>query len=129
MLRYTARVNGLTGLLITRLDVLDEQPRLLLCTGYRYRGELLEGFPASLRVLRECEPVYEEMEGWQQDTSGARRLDDLPPAARRYLDRISEIVDVPVAMVSVGPSGSRPSSSKRSSPALDCPACPAVCNC
>lgn len=103
MLRYTARVNGLTGLLITRLDVLDEQPRLLLCTGYRYRGELLEGFPASLRVLRECEPVYEEMEGWQQDTSGARRLDDLPPAARRYLDRISEIVDVPVAMVSVGP--------------------------
>lgn len=103
MLRYTARVNGLTGLLITRLDVLDEQPQLKLCTGYRYRGELLREFPGSLRVLRECDPVYEEMDGWQQDTSAARRLEDLPPAARRYLDRISEVLGVPVAMISVGP--------------------------
>lgn len=103
MLRYAVRVNGMSGLIITKLDVLDPMPRIRLCTAYRWRGEVLEEFPASLRVLRECEPVYEELEGWQQDTSGARRLEDLPAAARKYLERISDVLGIPVVMVSVGP--------------------------
>ncbi|HHW40112.1 MAG TPA: adenylosuccinate synthase [Syntrophomonadaceae bacterium] len=103
MLRYAARINGLSGLIITKLDVLDHMPKVRLCTAYRRGGEVLKEFPASLRVLRECEPVYEELDGWQQDTSGIRRYEDLPEAARRYLQRISEITGVPVVMVSVGP--------------------------
>lgn len=103
MLRYAVRVNGMNGLIITKLDVLDQMPKIRLCATYRWRGEELREFPASLRVLRECEPVYEELDGWQQDTSGVRRYQDLPAAARRYLERISEITGVPVVMVSVGP--------------------------
>ncbi|MGB9792795.1 MAG: adenylosuccinate synthase [Thermacetogeniaceae bacterium] len=103
MLRYAVRVNGMSGLIITKLDVLDHLPKIRLCVSYRWRGEVLEEFPASLRVLRECEPVYEELDGWQEDTSGARRLEDLPAAARKYLERISEVLGIPVVMVSVGP--------------------------
>ncbi len=103
MLRYAVRVNGMSGLIITKLDVLDPMPEIRLCTAYRWKGEVLEEFPSSLRVLRECEPIYETLEGWQQDTSGIRRLEDLPAAARRYLERISDALGIPVVMVSVGP--------------------------
>lgn len=103
MLRYAVRVNGMSGLIITKLDVLDPMPEIRLCTAYRWKGEVLEEFPASLRVLRECEPIYDVLEGWQQDTSGARRLEDLPAAARKYLERISDALGIPVVMVSVGP--------------------------
>jgi adenylosuccinate synthase len=103
MLRYAARVNGLGGLIITKLDVLDTQPEIKLCAAYRAGGSVVTEFPASLRLLQECEPVYEELEGWQQDTSEIRREEDLPPAARRFLQRITELTGIPVVMVSVGP--------------------------
>jgi adenylosuccinate synthase len=103
MLRYAVRVNGIKGLIITKLDVLDEMPKVRLCTAYRYKGELLTEFPASLRVLEECVPVYEELEGWQQDTGGARTLAELPVPAQNFVQRVAELTGVPVVMVSVGP--------------------------
>ena len=100
--RYAARVNGLTGLAVTKLDVLDTLPEVAIATAYRTpRGEVKE-FPAELASLEAAEPVYEMMPGWQSSTSGARTLSDLPPAARRYLDRVEEVMEAPIRMVSVG---------------------------
>jgi len=100
--RYSARINGLDYLAITKLDILSGLDRVKICTGYNYHGEILEEFPASLKVLKECTPVYEEFEGWQEDISGARKLADLPPSARRFLGRISEVSGTPIALVGVG---------------------------
>ncbi|HHU86751.1 MAG: adenylosuccinate synthase [Pelotomaculaceae bacterium] len=100
--RYAVRINGLDYLAITKLDVLSGLEKVKICTSYRYRGELMEEFPASLRVLKECVPVYEELPGWQEDVSGARSLEDLPSAARKYLERIEEISGAPIALVGVG---------------------------
>ncbi|ACX53209.1 adenylosuccinate synthetase [Ammonifex degensii KC4] len=102
IVRYAARVNGLTHLCITKLDVLTGLPTLKICYGYRYKEEELREFPASLEVLRSCQPLYEELPGWTEDISGARRLEDLPVNARRYLERIEELTGVPVALVGVG---------------------------
>ncbi len=100
--RYAARVNGLTGLAVTKLDVLDTLPEVAIATAYRTpRGEVKE-FPAELASLEAAEPVYEMMPGWQAPTSGARSLSDLPSAARRYLDRVEEVMGAPIRMVSVG---------------------------
>jgi adenylosuccinate synthase len=100
--RYAARVNGLTGLAVTKLDVLDTLPEVAIATAYRTpRGEVRE-FPAELASLEAAEPVYEMMPGWQAPTSGARSLSDLPSAARRYLDRVEEVMGAPIRMVSVG---------------------------
>ena len=103
MLRYAARVNGLDGLLITKLDVLDSFPAIRMCNAYNCSGSTIREFPASQQFLQSCEPVYEDMEGWQQDTSGVRRYEDLPAAARRFIERISEVTGLPVMAISVGP--------------------------
>ena len=102
IVRYAGRVNGLTGLAVTKLDVLDTLPELRLATRYRLpEGETAE-FPPDTRSLEAAEPVYETLPGWERPTSAARRLSDLPAAARRYLERIEELVGTPVEMVSVG---------------------------
>jgi adenylosuccinate synthase len=100
--RYAARINGVTSLVVTKLDVLDGFDTIKICTAYRYRGEIIRDFPASLKVLSECEPVYEEFPGWKQDISGIREYSDLPAEARQYLDRLEELAGAPVSMVSVG---------------------------
>ncbi|OPZ73680.1 MAG: Adenylosuccinate synthetase [Firmicutes bacterium ADurb.Bin456] len=100
--RYAVRINGLDYLAITKLDVLSGLEKVKICTGYLYRGELMEEFPASLRVLKECVPVYEEFPGWPEDITGARSLEDLPLSARKYLERIEEISGAPIALVGVG---------------------------
>lgn len=100
--RYSARINGLDYLAITKLDILSGLDKVKICTGYNYRGEIMEEFPASLKVLKECTPIYEEFEGWQEDISGARKLADLPSGARKLLDRISEVSGTPVALIGVG---------------------------
>ena len=100
--RYAARVNGLTALAVTKLDVLDTLDELKIATGYRWKGKRLDAFPAAVGVLAEVEPVYETMPGWRSPTSSARRLDELPAAARRYLDRIEELTEVAVRYISVG---------------------------
>jgi adenylosuccinate synthase len=102
VVRYAVRLNGLTGLAVTKLDVLDTLDRLAICTGYRARGEHIEEFPADIAALDDLEPEYEWFEGWRTPTASARAMTDLPPAARRYLDRIEQLVEAPLRYVSVG---------------------------
>lgn len=102
MVRYAARVSGLTGLAITRVDTLGGLEKVRVCTGYRYRGEIITDFPYSLKMLAECEPVYEELPGWDADLKGITRFEDLPPNARNYLDLIQDLTGVPLAIVSIG---------------------------
>ena len=102
VVRYAARVNGLTDLAVTKLDVLDTLDRIGLCTGYESGGQMYEEFPGDLTVLDKAVPRYEWYEGWKASTADARTLTDLPKAARRYLDRIEELVETPITYVSVG---------------------------
>ena len=102
VVRYAARVNGLTGLAVTKLDVLDTLPTLGICTGYRVNGELHTEFPADLQMLEDAKPEYEWYDGWRQSTQDARRLEDLPREARAYLDRMEALCETPIAYVSVG---------------------------
>jgi adenylosuccinate synthase len=103
IIRYSARINSLTSLAITKLDVLSSFSRIPVCVGYEREGEVLDGFPSQLADLAECRPVYEELAGWQQDIMGVTRWADLPAAARAYVEFIEERVGVPVAFISVGP--------------------------
>ena len=100
--RFSARVNGLTGLAVTKLDVLDTLPEISIATAYRTADGTVQDFPADTWQLGVVEPVYETLPGWQTPTHEARRLDDLPSAARRYLDRVEELTETPIQMVSVG---------------------------
>ncbi|AEJ41960.1 adenylosuccinate synthetase [Sulfobacillus acidophilus TPY] len=102
VLRYAARVNGLSGLAVTRLDVLDGLPELQIASAYQYRGTLLDEFPESASVLAEATPVYETVPGWTEPIGQVRRLADLPAAARHYMDRLEALVGVPIVLVSVG---------------------------
>jgi adenylosuccinate synthase len=103
IVRFAARVNGLASLAITRLDVLDTLDRIRICTAYRLRGKTVQNFPGDVRLLDQCEPIYEEFDGWRKPTSSIRRLQDLPDNARRYLDRIQTLTRTPISLVSVGP--------------------------
>jgi adenylosuccinate synthase len=87
---------------LTKLDVLDQCETVRICTGYRYRGEILTEFPDEETVLAEVEPVYEEMSGWLAPTDGARNEVDLPAKARQYLDRLQELIGVPFCLISTG---------------------------
>lgn len=102
ILRYSARINGLTGLALMHLDTLSGLDNVQICTAYEIDGKRVENFPSDLKVLSRCKPVYETLEGWSGDLSRARGLDDLPANARKYIDRVSEMVGVPVCIVSVG---------------------------
>lgn len=103
MLRYSARLNSLDYLAITRLDILDNMPVIKMCVGYKIGDEVLKRIPASLNVLAQVEPIYEEFEGWMTDISGIREYDKLPENAKKYLERLSEVAGVELGIVSVGP--------------------------
>ncbi len=102
-LKRSMQINGVSGLCITKLDVLDGLETLQICTGYRIDGELTDMPPPGAEAMEKCEPVYESLLGWTQSTIGVKRLDDLPEAARVYLKRIEAICGVPVDMISTGP--------------------------
>ncbi|APG28011.1 adenylosuccinate synthase [Syntrophotalea acetylenivorans] len=102
-LRYAVRASGMTGLAITKMDVLNELETIKLCTAYAYRGELLEDFPNDLEILKECTPVYEEVEGWQSDLCDATSYEELPEKAKAYLKKLEEVSGCPIILVSVGP--------------------------
>ncbi len=101
--RYAVRVNGLTGIALTKLDVLDDFATIKICTGYTYNGTAVEDLPAHLEIFEKCQPVYEEMPGWQQDISGVKTFAELPEAARNYVKRLEELSGSPIVLVSVGP--------------------------
>ena len=103
LVRHAARVNGLSSLVVTKLDVFDQFDEIKLCTGYLCDGEKLDYFPASLDVLARCEPIYESFPGWNSSTEEARSMDDLPLEARAYLARIEEESGVPISLISVSP--------------------------
>jgi len=99
---YSAAINGVDAIVLTKLDVLDELEEIKVATSYQHGGGEITEFPASLKVLREAEPRYEVFEGWQADTTGARRPEDLPEAAVKYIKGIEKLSGLPVAVVSVG---------------------------
>ena len=103
ILRYAARVNGLTELFLTKLDVLSGSKAIRVCTAYRAKGETFEDFPPHQSLFHRAEPVYEELEGWDDELGEARSFGDLPTAARTYVERLRDLVGVPVSVVSVGP--------------------------
>jgi len=103
VVRKAARLNGLTGLSITKLDVLSGLETIKVAAAYQYNGERLTEFPTAMRELEACEPIYEEVPGWSEDINTARTLADLPENARSYVRRIEELVETPVHIISVGP--------------------------
>jgi adenylosuccinate synthase len=103
ILRYAARVNSLTSLALTKLDVLTGLPRLKICVGYEYDGQVLKELPYQGTVLTRCQPICEEMDGWTEEISEARAYDELPPQARAYVARLEELAGIPIDIISVGP--------------------------
>ncbi|MBT9163848.1 MAG: Adenylosuccinate synthetase [Chloroflexi bacterium] len=102
--RFSARLNGFTGIALTKFDVLDTLPTLKICTGYELEGSVLDNPPPNFATLEKCHPIWEEMPGWQSPTNHIRRFDDLPGEAQQYVRRIEELVGCPVDLISVGPS-------------------------
>lgn len=107
VLRYAARVNGLDYLAVTKLDVLDQLEKIQVCTAYEYQGKILQEFPASLKVLAQCKPIYEEFQGWMTDTTDISEYSDLPQQARTYIETVSEMINVKPALIAVGPKRSQ----------------------
>jgi adenylosuccinate synthase len=101
--RYAVRINGLDCLAITKLDVLDEMDEIQVCIAYEIEGERREDFPSSAHDFAHCQPVYQTLPGWKQSTADCRTLEDLPKAAQSYLAFLAEYMEVPIAIVSVGP--------------------------
>ncbi|KAB7707607.1 adenylosuccinate synthase [Bacillus aerolatus] len=107
VVRHARRVSGLTDLSLNSIDVLTGIETLKICTAYRYKGEVIEEFPANLNILAECEPVYEELPGWTEDITGCKSLSELPENARHYLERVSQLTGIPLSIFSVGPDRSQ----------------------
>ncbi|MBJ6120216.1 adenylosuccinate synthase [Sphingomonas mollis] len=103
LVRQSAAVGGITGIALTKIDVLDGMDEVKICTGYRLRGETLDYFPSHSADQAAVEPVYETMEGWQGTTAGARSWADLPAQAIKYIRRVEELIRCPVALVSTSP--------------------------
>ncbi|MGN7299012.1 adenylosuccinate synthase [Ferdinandcohnia sp. SAFN-114] len=103
VVRHARRVSGVTDLSLNSIDVLTGIETLKICVAYRHKGELIEEYPASLKVLAECEPVYEEFPGWTEDITGVKKLEELPENARNYVERISQLTGIPLSVFSVGP--------------------------
>jgi len=104
VVRHAGMLSGIDYMAVTRLDILDGFDEIRICTGYKYKGEVLKGVPASLNTLAEVEPIYETFPGWKTDISGIRSYDALPANARRYLERMAEVTGIALGIVSVGPS-------------------------
>ena len=100
--RYAAMINGLDGMVLTKLDVLDKSDKIMICTGYKYDNNILKNFPSDSDILNKCEPIYEIIDGWNEPTSGIAKLDKLPANARKYIKRLEELIEISIIMVSVG---------------------------
>jgi len=102
MAGFSVLVNGVTEIAVMKLDVLDELKTIKICTAYKYKGKTFKEFPYDLEVLTKARPVYEDWPGWQENISGVRYYAQLPLNARRYLDRLQELLKVKISYISVG---------------------------
>jgi len=102
-LRYSVSINGLTGIGLTKMDILDGLEKINLCVGYKYDGKVYDTFTTDLDVLKRCEPVYEEMPGWKESTVGIKELDRLPSNAKSYIKKIEYLLKTPIQIISTGP--------------------------
>lgn len=102
ILKYAIRINGLTGIALTKMDILDGMDKLKICVGYKHNGRLYEEFPKETEVLENCEPVYEEVEGWKESTLGIKEFDNLPANAKKYIKKIEEMLKTEVQIISTG---------------------------
>ena len=103
IVKSATRVSGLTSLAVTKIDTLAGLDKIKVCVGYKFNGEIIDYFPASLEDLAKCEPVYEEFDGWDESVADARSYDELPENAKKYLKRIEEFTETKISIVSVGP--------------------------
>ena len=103
ILKTSVRVSGLTSLAVTKIDTLSGLEKVKMCVGYKFNDEIIDYFPASLEDLAKCEPIYEEFDGWDESVANARSYEELHPNARKYLERIEELTDTRISIVSVGP--------------------------
>lgn len=107
VVRHARRVSGITDLSLNSIDVLTGIETLKICTAYRYKDEVITEYPANLKILSQCEPIYEELPGWTEDITGCKSLDELPPNARHYVERVTQLTGVPLSTFSVGPDRSQ----------------------
>src|SRR3989339_1059472 len=102
VMRHASKVNGLTHLAVTKLDVLDDQEKIQVCVAYEYKGKRINDFPTDIHRLAECKPIYEEVPGWQQDTTKIKEYADLPQKAKEYLEKLAGLANAKISLVSVG---------------------------
>jgi adenylosuccinate synthase len=105
--RFSAQINGLTDIALTHLDIYDGFPSIKICTAYKFKGEVLTSFPSDVAVLEKCQPIYEEVDGWQESISGVRKFGKLPVGARKYMSRLEDLLSCPISLVSIGPDRSQ----------------------
>lgn len=102
ILRHSIMINGVTGIAVTKLDILDDLDVIKICTSYKYEGNIFYDFPKESNIFEKCEPVYEEVEGWKTSTVGIKAFDHLPPAAKKYIEKIESMLNVEVNLISTG---------------------------
>jgi adenylosuccinate synthase len=101
--RFSVQINGLSDIALTHLDIYDGFPSIKICTAYKFGGEVLTSFPSDTAILEKCQPIYEELDGWQESISGIRSSKKLPVGARNYMSRLEDLLSCPISLVSVGP--------------------------
>jgi adenylosuccinate synthase len=101
--RFSVQINGLSDIALTHLDIYDGFPTIKICTAYKFKGEVLTSFPSDIAILEKCQPIYEEVDGWQESISGIRNFKKLPVGARNYMSRLEDLLSCPISLVSVGP--------------------------
>lgn len=101
--RFSVRINGVSDMALTHLDIFDDFPSIKICTAYKFDDRILTSFPSDTSILEKCQPIYEELEGWQTPISEIRNFGDLPRAARNYISRLETLLSCPVSLISVGP--------------------------
>ncbi len=101
--RFSVQINGLSDIALTHLDIYDGFPSIKICTAYKFKGDVLTSFPSDITILEKCQPIYEELDGWQESISGIRNFKKLPAEARNYMSRLEDLLSCPISLVAVGP--------------------------
>ena len=102
VVKHSVMVNGIDEIVVTKLDVLDDLDSLRICTAYKFNGRIYKDFPSDIEVLSNCEPLYEELPGWEKDTTGITSYSKLPNNAKKYLKRVQKLLSTKIVLISVG---------------------------